>query len=285
MNSVFHSDTAQRVSRAYERLSPGHRRIADFILANPAEAAILNNVELATRCAVSTATATRFARAIGFSSFSDFRGSQIASIRAGCSHAERLSREINEEAAPLDVVRLGLDQDLYNLQTTRDRLDEASCCRAVDMILVAERIFAFGAGLSQYAIGILIHGLEPYCRGNATNIGPMGNGNTAVRRAVHFTGRDLVITCSLPSYTADTIEVTQLARERGASVLCITDRPTSPLTRYADAVFYANATRRLLPNSITSAVAVAEGIIAAVANRRREGLDVHRALDARHANQ
>ncbi|WP_299820221.1 MurR/RpiR family transcriptional regulator [uncultured Jannaschia sp.] len=273
MNNVFQTDIAQRVSRAYEKLSPGHRRIADFILENPTEAAPLNNIELATRCEVSTATATRFARAIGFPCFSDFRESQLEAMRAARFHVERLSREIDAEATHFDVVRNGLDQDIRNLQTTRDRLDEASCGRAVEMILNAERIFAFGAGLSQYAIGVLIHGLEPYCRGNAINIGPMGNGNVAIRRAVHCTDRDLVITCSLPNYAADTIEVTQTARRKGATILCITDRPTSPLTKYADAVFYADATRRLLPNSITSAIAVSEGIIAAIANRRQEGLD------------
>lgn len=284
MAGVFHTDIANRVSRTYDVLSPGHRKIADFILRDPTEAAMLNNVELAMRCAVSTATATRFARAIGFSSFAAFRESQIKSLRVGQSHAQRLSQEIDEEASPFDVLRNGLDQDLSNLQTTRDCLDEESSTRAVNMILAAERVFAFGAGLSQYVIGTLIHGLEPYCRGNATNIGPSGSGNTAVRRVVHCNERDLVITCALPRYAADTVEITQIARDKGASVFCITDRPISPLTKYADVMFYADPARRLLPNSITSAVAIAEGIIAAVVNRRKEGLDVHRALDARQRN-
>ncbi len=282
MVSVFHTDVAHRVSLAYEKLSPGHRKIADFILRNPTEAAMLNNIELATRCEVSTATATRFARAIGFPGFAEFRDSQIEALRAGQSHAQRLSQEIDEEASHFDVVRNGLNQDLRSLQRTLDCLDEASCSRTVDMILSAERIFGFGTGLSQFVVGVLIHGLEPYCRGNATNIGPSGNGNAAFRRVVHCTPRDLVITCALPNYATETVEITETAHSRGASIVCITDRPTSPLTKFADAVFYADATRRLLPNSITSAVAVVEGIAAAVANRRQEELEVHRALDARH---
>ncbi|MHC9237724.1 MurR/RpiR family transcriptional regulator [Pseudooceanicola sp. 502str34] len=263
-------------------MSPGHRQIADFIMKNPSEAATMSNVELARRCEVSTATATRFARTIGFASFAEFRESQVSALRDDLSHATKLSAEIDADASHFDVVRNGLEQDLSNLSATSGGLDEETCSRAIELILNADRVFAYGGGLSQFAIGVLMHGLEPYCRGNATNIGPMGNGNAAIRRVLHSTPRDVVITCSLPHYAPETIEVTQLARERGAGVICITDHPTSPLVRYADAALYAHAGRKLLPNSITSAVAVAEGLVAAIANRRVEGLDLHRRLDARH---
>ena len=282
MDKNFYSDVAKRVSKAYPSMSPGQKQIADFIIKNPEEAATMSNVELARCCAVSTATATRFARMIGFGSFAEFRESQVSALREDRSHAAKLSIEIDADARHFDVLRNGLGQDLSNLTATSDGLDEATCSRAIDLILGAERVFAFGAGLSQFAMGVLSHGLEPYCRGNASNIGPMGNGNAAIRRVLHSTPRDVVITCSLPHYATETIEVTQLARERGAGVICITDHPTSPLVPYADAVLYAHARRRLLPNSITSAVAVAEGLVAAIANRRVEGLDVHRRLDARH---
>ncbi|MBK0327292.1 MurR/RpiR family transcriptional regulator [Rhodobacteraceae bacterium F11138] len=281
MADNYHGEVAQRIATTYEDLSPAHRQIADFILQNPTTAALLNNVELATRCAVSTATATRFARAIGFSQFSEFRDSQIETMRKSESHATRLTKEIDENAGAFDVVNHGMDQDCANLEATRNRLNAQSCADAVEMILEAERIFTFGAGVSQFVSGVLVHGLEPYCRGNAINIGPLGNGSSAMRQVLHCRPGDLVIACSLPHYSTDTIEVAETARARGAQVLCITDRPTSPLSKHGHVTFYADAVRRLLPNSITSAVAVAEGIIAAVANRRSEGMDVHRILDAR----
>lgn len=207
-------------------------------------------------------------------------------MRKSESHATRLTNEIDENADAFDVVNHGLDQDCANLEATRNRLNEQSCAGAVEMILKAERIFAFGAGVSQFVSGVLVHGLEPYCRGNAINIGPLGNdGSSAMRQVLHCRPGDLVIACSLPHYSSDTIEAAETARARGAEVLCITDRPTSPLSKHGHVTFYADAVRHLLPNSITSAVAVAEGIIAAVANRRSEGMDVHRVLDARtHRN-
>lgn len=278
MDRVYYSEVAQLVAKAYDRLSPGHRRIAEFILQHPAEAAMLNNVELAARCEVSNATANRFPKALGFPGFAEFRSSQRDALRTDLSPANKLRDEIDESASHFEVIRNGLQQDLGNLETTLAGIDEASCTRAVELILSAERIFAYGAGLSRYIAGLLIHGLEPFCRGNATDIGAAGGANSALRRVVHCNKKDLLIIASFPRYAADTLEIAKIGRENNATIICLTDRPTSPLSKYADIVFYAQADRKLLPNSVTAAVALAEGIIAAVANRRSEGINVHMRL-------
>lgn len=278
MDRVYYSEVAQLVAKAYDRLSPGHRRIAEFILQHPAEAAMLNNVELAARCEVSNATANRFPKALGFPGFAEFRSSQRDALRTDLSPANKLRDEIDESASHFEVIRNGLQQDLGNLETTLAGIDEASCTRAVELILSAERIFAYGAGLSRYIAGLLIHGLEPFCRGNATDIGAAGGANSALRRVVHCNKKDLLIIASFPRYAADTLEIAKIGRENNATIICLTDRPTSPLSKYGDIVFYAQADRKLLPNSVTAAVALAEGIIAAVANRRSEGINVHMRL-------
>ena len=275
MDRVYYSEVAQLVAKAYDRLSPGHRRIAEFILQHPAEAAMLNNVELAARCEVSNATANRFPKALGFPGFAEFRSSQRDALRTDLSPANKLRDEIDESASHFEVIRNGLQQDLANLETTLAGIDEASCTRAVGLILNAERIFAYGAGLSRYVAGLLIHGLEPFCRGNATDIGAAGGANSALRRVVHCGKKDLLILAAFPRYSADTLEIARIGRENNTTIICLTDRPTSPLSKYADIVFYAQADRKLLPNSVTAAVALAEGIIAAVANRRSEGINVH----------
>ena len=278
MGRVYYSEVAQLVAKAYDRLSPGHRRIADFILKHPTEAAMLNNVELAVRCEVSNATANRFPKALGFSGFAEFRISQRDALRTDLSPATKLRDEIDETAGPFDVIQSGLRQDLANLNRTLAGLDEESCTRAIELILTAERIFAFGMGLSRHVAGLLIHGLEPFCRGNATEMGAGGGANSAMRRVVHCGPKDLLILASFPRYSAETLEIARVGRDNGTTIICLTDRPTSPLAKYADVVFYAQAERALLPNSATAAVAIAESIIAAVSNRRSEGINVHRKL-------
>jgi DNA-binding MurR/RpiR family transcriptional regulator len=282
METKYHSEVASRIGKAYQDLSAGHRQIADFILKSPAEAAMMTIVELASRCNVSNATANRFAKAIGFKGFADFRASQMDALRMDMAPAEKLRTEIDENASNFDIIRNALKQDLDNLQNTLDGLDEASCRRAVDLILAAQRIFTFGSGISYYIAGMLTHGLEPFCRGNVSMMGATGGATAAYRRLVHSDENDLIVLVSFPRYSPGTVELAEAARRRNTRVLCITDSPTSPLTRYADEVLFAQAKRSLLPNSATSAFALVEGIVAAVANRRSEGADVHLRLAQRY---
>ena len=56
-----------------ESLSPAQRSLAEYILANGEEVPFLSVHELAAAAGVSTASVSRFARAVGCESFKDFR--------------------------------------------------------------------------------------------------------------------------------------------------------------------------------------------------------------------
>lgn len=282
MDTMYHSEVASRIGRAYQDLSLGHRRIADFILRSPAEAAMMTNVELASRCNVSNATANRFAKAIGFKGFPEFRASQMDALRMDMAAVEKLRTEIDDDASNIDIMRNGLTQDLDNLQNTLDGLDEAGCSQAVELILDAQRIFTFGSGISYYIAGMLTHGLEPFCRGNVTMMGATGGANSAYRRLVHCNENDLAVFISFPRYSPNTVELCGVAKRRGVRILCITDSPTSPVARDADVVLFAEAKRRLLPNSATSAFALVDALVAAIANQSTDGADVQLRLAERY---
>ncbi|MBE0532203.1 MAG: MurR/RpiR family transcriptional regulator [Rhodospirillales bacterium] len=282
LRAMYYSDTANRIAHAYALLSKSHKKIADFVLGAPAEAAMMTIDELAKACLVSNATANRFAKAIGFDGFADFRARQIEAIKQTLAPVEKLKAGRDGSASSFDIISDSIRHDLENLEKTRETLAPESCGKAVDLILAAERIFIFGSGISYYIAGILTHGLEPFCRGNVSMMGTTGGVNSALRRLVHAGERDLAIFISFPRYAPDTLELVEAARRQGARILCITDRPTSPLARYADVALYVQAERRLLPNSATAAFALADGLAAAVANRRREGVDIQMRLAARY---
>ena len=275
----FYSDTATRISRAYNSLSDLHKRMADFILKSPVDAAMMTIDELSHACGVSNATANRFAKALGFDGFSDFRTQQAEEVKQALLPVEKLRTQRDGSASCFDIITGGIEQDIANLQQTLETLTDESCERAVNMVLGAERIFTYGSGISYHIAGILTHELEPFCRGNVSMLAATGNGiNAAYRRLVHVTPRDLLVFISFPRYAADTLELYGLARQRETRILCITDRPSSPLAGEADVVLYAQAERRLLPNSATAAFALVDGLVAAVANRSQDAVDVQMRL-------
>ena len=67
------TDLANRISAAYPSLSGAPRRAADFVLQHPLETATMTIEGFAERSGASTATVTRFVRALGYGSYSEFR--------------------------------------------------------------------------------------------------------------------------------------------------------------------------------------------------------------------
>lgn len=270
MHPIFHSDIAARIAQLYGDLSPGYRLLADFLLANPAQSAALSNVELAENAKVSPATASRFAKVLGYSGFNEFRKAQVEALSTGMSigPAVKLDRERRSDATAGDLMRAGLRDDLTNLTLTMESLSDEACEAAVSAILGARRIFCYGGGLSNVVMGLLTYGLEPFCGGNIHQIQASHGMSASLRKLAYLDGQDLFITAAFPRYSVETMEITQIMRDQGVQILAITDRPSSPLASLAGLTLYASSSRALLPNSSAAAVAMIEGLVMAVANRR-----------------
>jgi DNA-binding MurR/RpiR family transcriptional regulator len=120
--AMYYSDTANRIAHAYGLLSKSHKKIADFLLTAPAEAAMMTIDELAEACSVSNATANRFARAIGFDGFAEFRTRQIEALKQTLAPVEKLKAGRDGSASSFDIIADSIRHDLENLEKTHQTL-------------------------------------------------------------------------------------------------------------------------------------------------------------------
>ena len=58
-----------RIQAKYNELTPSFRKLADFILQEPLDAAFMTATEMAQRMDVDAATVVRFAQTLGYSGF------------------------------------------------------------------------------------------------------------------------------------------------------------------------------------------------------------------------
>ena len=72
----------ERIARGYPELSTAHRKAADFVLAHPFRAATMTIDELAGAVGMSVATANRFARALGFDGYPQFRSELVRAFES-----------------------------------------------------------------------------------------------------------------------------------------------------------------------------------------------------------
>jgi len=263
---------ASVIGKLYPNLSRAHRKTADYVLGNTFRAATMTIDELSEAAGISLATANRFAHALGFDGYAPFRNALVADFASSLAPVEKMRSEVQKSATTsTEIIAAALSNDIRNIEATRRALVPAHCEQVVEMILQAERIVVIGFGASAFLAGIMVHGLEPFCRTVMSGAQP-GGATQAGRQFFKLDSRDLVIAIAYPRYVSDTIRLAQFAVEKGAKLVAFTDLPDSPLVPLADVALYAQTERQLASNSDAAALVLIQAICDAVAHRAKRSV-------------
>lgn len=244
---------AHRIGRALPKLTRSHREMADYVLAHPFQAAIMPIDELAATVGVSVATANRFARALEFDGYPQFRAALVLGFEATLAPVEKLRSKLEHPATVADVFATALAESQRNIDLTRRSLDAHSCEQAVNIILNARRIYIMGFGGSSWLGGLLQHCLDPYCD-NVQLLASIESSSYGARVLTRLQPTDLLIAIAYPRYFADTVFLARRARDAGVPVLALTDRVTSPLAPLATVSLYAQTDSQYFATSEASAI-------------------------------
>lgn len=228
-------DVLVRVRGAVPSLQPAERRVAAAVVADPAGAAQLSITALAEKAATSVTTVMRFCRAIGFPNYPQLR----LALAGAAAREDALGGKRPHGADDIDVngsLQQIVDKISYNearaLQETSANLDLDVLAAAVDSIARARRIDIFGVGASGF-VGLDLHQ-------KLHRIGLMAfiwtDPHAALTATALLESTDVAIGISHSGATSDTIEPLQMAAERGARTIALTNFAASPITSCADLV-------------------------------------------------
>ena len=262
---------AQRIARRLPMLTRSHRQVADYVLAHPLQAATLPIDELAATVGVSVATANRFARALEFEGYPQFRAALVLGFEATLAPVEKLRNTVAHPATVADIFVSALEESQHNIQKTRQSLDIQSCIAAVEAILGARRIYIAGYGTSSWLGGLLQRCLDPYCS-NVQLLASVEGSSYGARILTRLDASDLLIAIAFPRYFDDTLLLARRARAAGVPILALTDRVTSPLAPLATIALYAHAESQYFANSEATVLALIEALASAVAHRAKDSL-------------
>ena len=184
----------------------------------------------------------------------------------------------NDQIGNEDVVESVLRSDIAKIRSTLEELDHSSFDRAVDTIVSARKIYILGVRSSS----ALSRFLAFYFNLIFDNVCEIGSNSVSedFEQIMRVGKEDVVIGVSFPRYSSRTVKVMQYARDRGASLLAITDSESSPVAECADIVLTAKSDMASFVDSLVAPLSLINALIVAVSQRRnRDVADTFRQLE------
>jgi RpiR family carbohydrate utilization transcriptional regulator len=216
----------EAISARLDTLRASERKVAEVILAGPAEAIDFNMAGLAEAAGVSEPTVMRFCAAIGFEGFRAFKLALAQAIAIGIPVTYSA---IGAADDPGDIVDKVFTHTISSLDRARRHLDLDALRAATRLIVHASSLLFVGFGAS----GIIAQDAQQKFPLFGVPCDAPADYHQQFIAASMSTPSTVTVAISNTAQTHETVRVAQAARDAGGRVIAITG-DEGPLSRLAD---------------------------------------------------
>lgn len=256
-----------RINDRYSSMTKGQQQIAAYITDCIDKAAFMNASELSKEVGISESTVVRFATFLGYSGFKELSTAMAKEVKShllptGPKDAPYLTADIK------DTLSDTLNQDIDNIQNTKNSIDHDAYLTAVDMLLNAKRVFIAGvrssAPLADY--------MAMYLRQALPDVRVLSKGSMQhfFYEVLDIDENDVMVGISFPGYSLSVLRLLEYARTKNTPVITFTDSVHSPLNMYSTCNLTASCERNAFASSPIAAMSVISAVIMGVLSRRSE---------------
>lgn len=215
------------ISDALPKLKGSAQKVAQFILDSPQETINLTITELGSRAAVSEASISRFVRSLGYEGFHALKIRLAEDIVSPMliAHEDMLPDDM-----PTTAVQKAMTAGLRSLEDTTRILAMPVLEAAIKTLCNARQIELFASGNSIPVAMDFNFRLTKIGLRSRFSVDP----TVQEMYASLTSAEDVAVGISHTGSSKDTVYALELAKQRGAHTICITNHSDSPLTRYSD---------------------------------------------------
>ena len=218
-----------RIRASIPALPPAEQRVAKLVLADPRAFASLPVVELAERSHVSKPTVVRFCRSVGYDGLTDFKRKLAGSVNEGVPFVHR---SVDEDDKSSDIVVKVIDNAVSALLKYRNDAANGAFERAIAALAETGtnggRIDFYGVGNS----GIVALDAQHKFFRLGVRATAVSDGHIQVMSATMLAPGDCAVIISNSGHSRDLLDVAEIARRKGATLIVIT-ASGSPLAQVA----------------------------------------------------
>ena len=250
----------ESITAVYEQLPPGELRLADITLSKLTNLASYSATELAAEAAVSKATAARFFRRLGYSSFGDAR--RQARAEAHLASPLYAMAGVDQTEQHSDALSRHVATDLKNLTETYQCQDPILLTQSAAMIARARKVHVVGMRNGHF-VALYAANLLGQLREGVAALPT--SGTTLAEDLASLDRKDLVIVIDFRRRAALLPAIVQAARSASVNMIFLTNPGMPALSRPGDIVLHCLTEGASIFDSYVAAMSIVNFIGTAVA--------------------
>ena len=256
------------MTERYDSLSKRLRQIARFAWDHPTVMAMETTSVIAERAGVQPSALIRFAKAFGYSGFSEMqRPFQAHVAERSASYKERFRTVAADSAGadkgnPNNLLVHYCEASKSALSHLQEGASSMELGRAVDVLRKAQHIFIMGQRRSYPVASYISYSLNHLdCRAHLLH----GIGGMLAEHTQSISADDALIAISFSPYSEETAQVVSIARDKKVPVIVITDSLLNTIASQATVCFEVHDAEVYSFRSLTASMCLAQALTTSLA--------------------
>ncbi len=208
-------------------LSKTQKRIAEYILAHSREVVYLSISEFAEKCNVGNATIVRFCQLLGMEGYQELK---VALAQDVVSPIETIHEAVTENDSDIEILNKVFHATLHTIEYTLRIINTKHFERAVEALSKAGRVNIYGSGNSSAIALDLQHKLMRL----GMNATAYSDSHMQCIASTLLKPGNVCVAISHSGSSIDIVDAATLAKDFGATIICMTNIGRSPLSDVAD---------------------------------------------------
>ncbi len=222
-------DTISRINEKFNKMSKSHKKLATFVIDHYEQAAFMTAAKLARAVGTSEATVVRFAYALEYEGYPEFQESLAVWVKKKLNMVQSIGAKYGA-SSQAEILSSVLSSDVEKIEDTMEHIDAQAFETAVDIILAAKHIYIIGLR-SCRPLAQFLHFYLNMIRGDVNLLESTSTSET-FEQMLRINEKDAVIGISFPRYSMRTLKAMEMANDKNAKVITITDTIHSPMCLY-----------------------------------------------------
>lgn len=258
-------DTISRINDKFNRMSKSHKKIATFIIDHYEQAAFMTAAKLGKTVGISESTVVRFAYALDYEGYPEFQEALAEWVKDKLNSVQKIGAKYGKSTQS-EILTSVLNADIEKIDDTIDHVDPQAFEAAVDTILNAKHVYIIGLR-SCKPLAEFLHFYLNMVRSDVVLLDSTSISET-FEQMLRIDEKDAIIGISFPRYSMRTLKAMEMANDRNAKVITITDTIHSPMCLYSSCNLMARSDMVSIVDSLVAPLSLINALVVALCLKR-----------------